>query len=54
MPGAKIAILGLGRLGSRELTAGSDLDLVVIYDFDENAARAMDRRSSTRWSITHA
>ena len=35
MPGAKIAILGLGRLGSRELTAGSDLDLVVIYDFDE-------------------
>ncbi|WP_201830305.1 bifunctional [glutamine synthetase] adenylyltransferase/[glutamine synthetase]-adenylyl-L-tyrosine phosphorylase [Microvirga zambiensis] len=37
VPGAKIAILGLGRLGSRELTAGSDLDLVVIYDFDENA-----------------
>jgi glutamate-ammonia-ligase adenylyltransferase len=27
----------LGRLGSRELTAGSDLDLVVIYDFNENA-----------------
>ncbi len=36
VPGAEIAILGLGRLGSRELTAGSDLDLVVIYDFDEN------------------
>jgi glutamate-ammonia-ligase adenylyltransferase len=33
--GARVAILGLGRLGSRELTAGSDLDLVVIYDFDE-------------------
>lgn len=41
VPGAEIAILGLGRLGSRELTAGSDLDLVVIYDFDEN------RREST-------
>jgi [glutamine synthetase] adenylyltransferase / [glutamine synthetase]-adenylyl-L-tyrosine phosphorylase len=33
--GGQIAILGLGRLGTRELTAGSDLDLVVIYDFDE-------------------
>jgi glutamate-ammonia-ligase adenylyltransferase len=39
--GAQIAILGLGRLGTKELTAGSDLDLVVIYDFDE------DRREST-------
>jgi glutamate-ammonia-ligase adenylyltransferase len=35
VPGARYAVLGLGRLGSRELTAGSDLDLVVIYDFDE-------------------
>jgi [glutamine synthetase] adenylyltransferase / [glutamine synthetase]-adenylyl-L-tyrosine phosphorylase len=35
VPGAQIAIVGLGRLGSRELTAGSDLDLVIIYDFDE-------------------
>ncbi|MBZ6076433.1 bifunctional [glutamine synthetase] adenylyltransferase/[glutamine synthetase]-adenylyl-L-tyrosine phosphorylase [Microvirga puerhi] len=36
VPGSAISILGLGRLGSRELTAASDLDLVVIYDFDEN------------------
>jgi glutamate-ammonia-ligase adenylyltransferase len=35
VPGARVAILGLGRLGTRELTAGSDLDLVVLYDFDE-------------------
>jgi glutamate-ammonia-ligase adenylyltransferase len=35
VPGARLAVLGLGRLGSRELTAGSDLDLVVLYDFDE-------------------
>jgi glutamate-ammonia-ligase adenylyltransferase len=41
VPGARVAILGLGRLGSRELTAGSDLDLVVLYDFDE------ERREST-------
>ncbi|ACL60321.1 bifunctional [glutamine synthetase] adenylyltransferase/[glutamine synthetase]-adenylyl-L-tyrosine phosphorylase [Methylobacterium nodulans] len=31
---ARIAVLGLGRLGSRQLTAESDLDLVVLYDFD--------------------
>lgn len=41
LPESRIAILGLGRLGTRELTAGSDLDLVVIYDFDE------DHRDST-------
>ncbi len=41
VPGAKVAVLGLGRLGTKELTAGSDLDLVVIYDFDE------ERREST-------
>ena len=28
------AILALGRLGAREMTASSDLDLIVIYDFD--------------------
>jgi len=45
VPGARIAILGLGRLGSRELTAGSDLDLVVIYDFDETARESTGPRS---------
>jgi [glutamine synthetase] adenylyltransferase / [glutamine synthetase]-adenylyl-L-tyrosine phosphorylase len=35
IPDSRVAILGLGRLGSRELTAGSDLDLMVIYDFVE-------------------
>lgn len=35
----KWAIIGLGKLGGREMTAGSDLDLLVIYDAsgDENA-----------------
>jgi glutamate-ammonia-ligase adenylyltransferase len=28
------AILALGKLGGREITASSDLDLIVIYDFD--------------------
>jgi glutamate-ammonia-ligase adenylyltransferase len=45
VPGARIAILGLGRLGSRELTAGSDLDLVVVYDFEEHARESTGTRS---------
>jgi glutamate-ammonia-ligase adenylyltransferase len=32
--GGESAVIALGRLGAREMTAGSDLDLIVIYDFD--------------------
>ncbi|MBB5046568.1 glutamate-ammonia-ligase adenylyltransferase [Rhodopseudomonas rhenobacensis] len=32
--GQETAILAMGRLGSREMTASSDLDLILIYDFD--------------------
>jgi [glutamine synthetase] adenylyltransferase / [glutamine synthetase]-adenylyl-L-tyrosine phosphorylase len=32
--GQETAILALGRLGAREMTANSDLDLIVVYDFD--------------------
>jgi glutamate-ammonia-ligase adenylyltransferase len=34
IPGQQVAILALGRLGGREMTATSDLDLIVVYDFD--------------------
>ncbi|CAA0088291.1 Bifunctional glutamine synthetase adenylyltransferase/adenylyl-removing enzyme [Starkeya nomas] len=33
--GAEVAVLAMGKLGGREMTAGSDLDLIVLYDFDE-------------------
>ena len=32
--GQETAILAMGRLGSREMTASSDLDLILLYDFD--------------------
>lgn len=32
--GGRIGILGMGKLGSRELTAGSDIDLILLYDHD--------------------
>ena len=35
--GMRIALLGMGRLGSRELTASSDVDLILLYDHDEEA-----------------
>jgi glutamate-ammonia-ligase adenylyltransferase len=35
--GARVSLLGMGKLGSRELTAGSDVDLILLYDHDEDA-----------------
>ena len=33
-PGRGAVVLGMGSLGARQLNAGSDLDLIVIYDAD--------------------
>ncbi|MFD0915845.1 bifunctional [glutamine synthetase] adenylyltransferase/[glutamine synthetase]-adenylyl-L-tyrosine phosphorylase [Pseudahrensia aquimaris] len=33
--GASVAVVSMGNLGTRELTAASDLDLIVLYEFDE-------------------
>ena len=30
----RVAVLAMGKLGSREMTAASDLDLITVYDFD--------------------
>ncbi len=45
VPGGRVAVLGLGRLGSRQLTADSDLDLVVLYDFDPERRESDGKRS---------
>jgi len=42
--GEHTAILALGRLGAREMTASSDLDLIVIYDFDEEHPNSDGKR----------
>jgi [glutamine synthetase] adenylyltransferase / [glutamine synthetase]-adenylyl-L-tyrosine phosphorylase len=34
VPQGRCVVLALGKLGSREMTAASDLDLILIYDFD--------------------
>ena len=36
-PGGAFAVVGMGRLGSREMTLASDLDLILIYDAPPDA-----------------
>ena len=38
------AVLALGRLGAREMTASSDLDLIVVYDFNEEHPQSDGKR----------
>ena len=45
VPGGRCAVIGMGKLGSREMTATSDLDLVLIYDFDEDAPQSDGAKS---------
>ena len=42
--GEQTAIVALGRLGAREMTATSDLDLIVIYDFDQDDPQSDGKR----------
>jgi glutamate-ammonia-ligase adenylyltransferase len=43
--GQEGAILALGKLGGREMTANSDLDLIVVYDFDSQRPESDGERS---------
>ena len=44
IPGGRIAVVALGKLGSREMTAASDLDLILIYDFPGHAPDSDGRK----------
>ncbi|HWE77017.1 MAG TPA: bifunctional [glutamine synthetase] adenylyltransferase/[glutamine synthetase]-adenylyl-L-tyrosine phosphorylase [Pseudolabrys sp.] len=39
------AVLAMGKLGGREMTATSDLDLILVYDFDEAQPESDGKRS---------
>jgi glutamate-ammonia-ligase adenylyltransferase len=43
--GQETAILAMGRLGGREMTASSDLDLILLYDFDDEMPDSDGERS---------
>ena len=42
--GSRVCVLAMGRLGSRELTVESDLDLIFLYDFDNETVESDGRR----------
>ena len=46
VPGGALAVMALGKLGGREMLTGSDLDLVLVYDHDPDAAGSEGGRRS--------
>ncbi|SED96765.1 glutamate-ammonia-ligase adenylyltransferase [Rhizobiales bacterium GAS188] len=42
--GARLAVIAMGRLGSAEMTATSDLDLIVVYDMPKGVTASDGRR----------
>jgi [glutamine synthetase] adenylyltransferase / [glutamine synthetase]-adenylyl-L-tyrosine phosphorylase len=38
VPGGEMAVVAMGKLGGREMTASSDLDLIFIYDHPDDVA----------------
>lgn len=44
VPGGGAVVLAMGKLGGREMTAGSDLDLIVVYTSDSDAVQSNGRR----------
>ena len=44
MRGEETAVLAMGKLGGREMTATSDLDLILIYDFDDEHPESDGKR----------
>ncbi len=49
VPGGAFAIVAMGRLGSREMTLASDLDLILIYDAPDRVPGTSARPGRARW-----
>ncbi len=45
MPGGQAAVVAMGKLGGHEMTAGSDLDLIIVYDYAEEGAHSDGAKS---------
>ncbi len=45
VPGGAAVVVAMGKLGGLEMTAASDLDLIVIYDFDPDTTQSDGARS---------
>ena len=40
VPGGQAAVIAMGKLGGREMTAASDLDLITVYDFEGKSGQS--------------
>ncbi|MEE4015745.1 bifunctional [glutamine synthetase] adenylyltransferase/[glutamine synthetase]-adenylyl-L-tyrosine phosphorylase [Roseibium sp. FZY0029] len=44
VPGGNVAVLAMGKLGGREMTAASDLDLILLYEAPEDVKQSDGNR----------
>ncbi|MCV0427538.1 MAG: bifunctional [glutamine synthetase] adenylyltransferase/[glutamine synthetase]-adenylyl-L-tyrosine phosphorylase, partial [Roseibium sp.] len=44
VPGGNVAVLAMGKLGGREMTAASDLDLILLYEAPEDVKQSDGKR----------
>jgi [glutamine synthetase] adenylyltransferase / [glutamine synthetase]-adenylyl-L-tyrosine phosphorylase len=53
VPGGALAVVAMGKAGGREMMAGSDLDLMFIYDHPDDAAESRGPRAlpASQWFI---
>ncbi|MDE2516561.1 MAG: bifunctional [glutamine synthetase] adenylyltransferase/[glutamine synthetase]-adenylyl-L-tyrosine phosphorylase, partial [Rhodospirillales bacterium] len=56
VPGGQMAVVALGKAGGREMMAGSDLDLMLIYDHPEQVteSRGARRLPVSQWFVRAA
>jgi glutamate-ammonia-ligase adenylyltransferase len=40
VPGGSAVVIAMGKLGGREMTSASDVDLILVYDFDRGAEQS--------------
>jgi [glutamine synthetase] adenylyltransferase / [glutamine synthetase]-adenylyl-L-tyrosine phosphorylase len=45
LQGGQAAVVAMGKLGGREMTAGSDLDLIIVYDYEGEETQSDGARS---------
>jgi len=50
---AQMWVVGMGKLGARELNVSSDIDLIYVYDHDGQTAGRIDNGTSRRGSISN-
>ncbi|MDR3529884.1 MAG: bifunctional [glutamine synthetase] adenylyltransferase/[glutamine synthetase]-adenylyl-L-tyrosine phosphorylase [Rhodopila sp.] len=53
VPGGKLAVVAMGKAGGREMMAGSDLDLMFIYNHPADATESRGARSlpTSQWFV---